>query len=118
MTMPTAVDTTALQAALGGLAAQVAAATAVAPVPGDLGAARRRRLAWHLDDYLLPRVRDLEAPPLCILRASTGAGKSSLLNGLAGTRVSPSGVVRPTTMRPVVLLAPGQVDAFIAGHGP
>jgi energy-coupling factor transporter ATP-binding protein EcfA2 len=114
-TMPTAVDTTALQAALTGLAAQVAAATAVAPVPGDLGAARRRRLAWHLDDYLLPRVRDLEAPLVCILLGSTGAGKSSLLNGLAGARVSPSGVVRPTTMRPVVLLAPGQVDAFMSG---
>src|SRR5918996_3763394 len=115
MTMPTAVDTTALQAALTGLATQVAAATAVAPAPGDLGAARRRRLAWHLDDYLLPRVRDLEAPLVCILLGSTGAGKSSLLNGLAGAPISPSGVVRPTTMRPVVLLAPGQVDAFMAG---
>jgi energy-coupling factor transporter ATP-binding protein EcfA2 len=113
--MPSAVDTTALQAALTGLAEQVAAARASAPAPGDLGAARRRRLAWHLDDYLLPRVRDLEAPLVCILLGSTGAGKSSLLNGLAGAAVSPSGVVRPTTMRPVVLLAPGQVDAFMGG---
>ena len=101
--MPTVVDTTALQAALTELDEQVAAARSVAPAPGDLGAARRRRLAWHLDDYLLPRVRDLEAPLVCILLGSTGAGKSSLLNGLAGARVSPSGVVRPTTMRPVVL---------------
>src|SRR4029453_12037258 len=114
MTMPTAVDTTALQAALTGLAAEVAAATAVAPVPGDLGAARRRRLAWHLDDYLLPRVRDLEAPLVCILLGSTGAGKSSLLNGLAGARVSPSGVVRLTTMRPFVLRPPGYGEAFTA----
>jgi energy-coupling factor transporter ATP-binding protein EcfA2 len=113
--MPTAVDTTALQAALTRLAGQVAAARASAPGPGDLGAARRRRLAWHLDDYLLPRVRDLEAPLVCILLGSTGAGKSSLLNGLAGAAVSPSGVVRPTTMRPVVVLAPGQVDAFMGG---
>jgi energy-coupling factor transporter ATP-binding protein EcfA2 len=113
--MPTAVDTTALQAALTELAEQVAAASSSAPGPGDLGAARRRRLAWHLDDYLLPRVRDLEAPLVCILLGSTGAGKSSLLNGLAGAPISPSGVVRPTTMRPVVLLAPGQVDAFMAG---
>ena len=113
--MPTAVDTTALQAALTRLAGQVAAARASAPGPGDLGAARRRRLAWHLDDYLLPRVRDLEAPLVCILLGSTGAGKSSLLNGLAGAAVSPSGVVRPTTMRPVVVLAPDQVDAFMGG---
>jgi hypothetical protein len=113
--MPTAVDTASLQAALAGLAELVAAARPSAPGPGDLSAARRRRLAWHLDDYLLPRVRDLEAPLVCILLGSTGAGKSSLLNGLAGEPVSPSGVVRPTTMRPVVLLAPGQVDAFMAG---
>jgi energy-coupling factor transporter ATP-binding protein EcfA2 len=113
--MPTAVDTTALLEALTGLAGQVATAMPSAPVPGDLGPARRRRLAWHLDDYLLPRVRDLEAPLVCILLGSTGAGKSSLLNGLAGAAVSPSGVVRPTTMRPVVLLAPGQVDAFMGG---
>src|SRR5919204_1569165 len=115
MTMPTAVDTTALQAALTELAAQVAAATASAPAPGDLGGERRRRLAWHLDDYLLPRVRDLEAPLVCVLLGSTGAGKSSLLNGLVGHPVSPSGVVRPTTTRPLVLLAPDQVDAFMAG---
>src|SRR5918999_2317394 len=115
MTMPTAVDTAAVQAALAGLAERLEAARPAAPGPGDQSEARRRRLAWHLADYLLPRVRDLEAPLVCILLGSTGAGKSSLLNGLAGAPVSPSGVVRPTTMRPVVLLAPGQVDAFMAG---
>jgi energy-coupling factor transporter ATP-binding protein EcfA2 len=113
--MPSAVDTAGLLDALTELARQVADARPSALVPGDLGPARRRRLAWHLDDYLLPRVRDLEAPLVCVLLGSTGAGKSSLLNGLAGAAVSPSGVVRPTTMRPVVLLAPGQVDAFMAG---
>jgi len=114
--MPTAVDTTALQAALARLAELVAAAVPRAPEPGDQSQDRRRRLAWQLDDYLLPRVRDLEAPLVCILLGSTGAGKSSLLNGLARHQVSPSGVVRPTTMRPVVLLAPGQTDAFMAGR--
>ncbi|HEV8425101.1 MAG TPA: GTPase [Actinomycetes bacterium] len=113
--MPTAVDTTAVQAVLAELAERLAAARPSAPGPDDHSEERRRRLAWHLDDYLLPRVRDLEAPLVCILLGSTGAGKSSLLNGLAGAPVSPSGVVRPTTMRPLVLLAPGQVDAFMAG---
>jgi hypothetical protein len=113
--MPTAVDTTALQASLARLAELMAAAVPRAPGPDDQGQDRRRRLAWQLDDYLLPRVRDLEAPLVCILLGSTGAGKSSLLNGLARHQVSPSGVVRPTTMRPVVLLAPGQTDAFMAG---
>jgi len=114
--MPTAVDTTTLQAALARLAGLVAAAAPRAPGPDDQSQDRRRRLAWQLDDYLLPRVRDLEAPLVCILLGSTGAGKSSLLNGLARHPVSPSGVVRPTTMRPVVLLAPGQADAFLAGR--
>jgi hypothetical protein len=114
--MPTSVDTTALQAALARLAELVAAAVPRAPGPGDQSQDRRRRLAWQLDDYLRPRVRDLEAPLVCILLGSTGAGKSSLLNGLARDQVSPSGVVRPTTMRPVVLLAPGQTDAFMAGR--
>jgi hypothetical protein len=114
--MPTAVDTTTLQAALARLAELVAAATPRAPGPDDQAQDRRRRLSWQLHDYLQPRVRDLEAPLVCILLGSTGAGKSSLLNGLVRQRVSPSGVVRPTTMRPVVVLAPGQADAFLAGR--
>jgi Dynamin family len=113
--MPTSVDTTALQAALAGLAERLAGARPRAPGPDDTSGQRRRRLAWHLDDYLLPRVRDLEAPLVCVVLGSTGAGKSSLLNGLAGQQVSPSGVVRPTTRRPLVLLAPDQVDAFTGG---
>jgi hypothetical protein len=110
-----AVDTFAMQRALAELAEGLAAVSPLAPWPGDESADRRRRLAWHLGDYLLPRVRDLEAPLVAVLLGSTGAGKSSLLNGLAGHPVSPSGVIRPTTMRPVVLLAPGQVDAFMGG---
>lgn len=110
------IDTAALQRALGELSALVAAATPRAPVPGDVAAERRRRLAWHLDEYLLPRVRDLEAPLVAVLLGSTGAGKSSLLNGLVRRQVSPSGVVRPTTVRPLALLAPGAVDAFMGGR--
>ena len=78
--------------------------------------ARRRRLAWQLDEFLLPRVRDLAAPLVAVLIGSTGAGKSSLANALAGRVVSPSGVVRPTTLRPVVLLAASDVDAFLGGR--
>src|SRR6266508_1981609 len=110
------IDTAAVQRALDELSALVAAATPRAPVPGDGGEEQRRRLAWHLREYLLPRVRDLEAPLVAVLLGSTGTGKSSLLNGLARRRVSPSGVIRPTTVRPLALLAPGQVDAFMGGR--
>jgi energy-coupling factor transporter ATP-binding protein EcfA2 len=111
-----AIDTAPVQQALSDLSALVATATPRAPVPDDRGEEQRRRLAWHLEEYLLPRVRDLEAPLVVVLLGSTGAGKSSLLNGLAGRQVSPSGVIRPTTTKPVVLLAPGQVDAFMGGR--
>ncbi len=57
----------------------------------------------HVEEYLLPRAADLDAPLLVVLLGSTGSGKSSLLNALAGTAVSPSGVLRPTTRRPVAI---------------
>ncbi|HEX6675890.1 MAG TPA: GTPase [Actinomycetes bacterium] len=110
------IDTAAVQRALDELGELVAAATPRAPEPGDGGEEQRRRLVWHLREFLLPRVRDLEAPLVAVLLGSTGAGKSSLLNGLAGRCVSPSGVIRPTTVRPLALLAPGQVDAFMGGR--
>jgi energy-coupling factor transporter ATP-binding protein EcfA2 len=78
--------------------------------------ARRQRLAWHLESYLLPRVGDLTAPLVAVVLGSTGSGKSSLVNAMAGRQVSPSGVTRPTTRRPVVLVAPPEVDAFLGGR--
>lgn len=110
-------DTGPLLEALDALRGAVRAASPRLPADADHDRdARRRRLVWHLDEYLLPRVRDLEAPLVAVLLGSTGAGKSSLLNGLAGRRVSPSGVTRPTTRRPVVLVAPDEVQAFAAGR--
>jgi Dynamin family len=110
-------DTAALLDALAALRGAVERARPRLPLGADPERdARRRRLIWHLDEYLLPRVRDLEAPLVAVLLGSTGAGKSSLLNGLAGRRVSPSGVTRPTTRRPVVLVAPDEVEAFAAGR--
>jgi hypothetical protein len=110
-------ETAPLLAALAALRGAVGAARPrLPPGPDRERDARRRRLLWHLDEYLLPRVRDLEAPLVAVLLGSTGAGKSSLLNGLAGRRVSPSGVIRPTTRRPVVLVAPDDADAFLAGR--
>ena len=72
--MPTAVDTTALLEALTGLAGGWPR-----PRPARLSRAiwgRPGGAGWpgYLDDYLLPRVRDLEAPLVCILPLSTGAG--------------------------------------------
>ena len=77
-----------------------------AAAPGPNRAARAERLRRHVVDYLLPRAASLDAPLVVVLLGSTGSGKSSLFNALAGRAVSPSGVLRPTTRRPVVLVHP------------
>ncbi|MGP3980029.1 dynamin family protein [Streptomyces sp. KR80] len=74
------------------------------------GAARARRnrseLLAQLDDYLLPRLHAPEAPLLAVIGGSTGAGKSTLVNSLAGRQVSAAGVLRPTTRTPVLVCHP------------
>ena len=67
---------------------------------------RARQLRDHLEGFIRPRAADLEAPLLVLLLGPTGAGKSSLLNTIAGAEVSPAGVLRPTT-REAVLYATG-----------
>lgn len=75
-------------------------------VPDANRAARAERLRRHIDDYLLPRARDVSAPLVLVLLGSTGSGKSSLFNALAGRDLSRSGILRPTTRRPVALSHP------------
>ncbi|HEY3437221.1 MAG TPA: ABC transporter [Actinotalea sp.] len=80
------------------------------------GAARERReaaqLVDQLDDYLLPRVRQLGAPLLAVVGGSTGAGKSTLVNSLIGSPVTAAGVLRPTTRSPVLVHHPDDVAWF------
>src|SRR4051794_15007236 len=73
----------------------------------DVELARRscREIADQLDDYLLPRLASPDAPLLVVVGGSTGAGKSTLVNALAGRRVSPAGALRPTTRSPVLICA-------------
>jgi energy-coupling factor transporter ATP-binding protein EcfA2 len=92
------------------------------PLPD--GAARRaRQLRDNLAGHVLPRARNIDAPLMVLLFGPTGAGKSSLLNALAGTRASPSGVLRPTTRELVAVsgVAPdraaGSPSAFEAMAG-
>ena len=77
-----------------------------ATAPGPQRSARAERLRRHVAEYLVPRARDAAAPLVVVLLGSTGSGKSSLLNALAGRAVSAAGVLRPTTRRPVVLAHP------------
>jgi len=76
----------------------------VATAPGEERATRADALRRHVEEYLVPRAADLDAPLLVVILGSTGSGKSSLLNALVGAAVSPSGVLRPTTRRPIAFV--------------
>ncbi|GDY83340.1 hypothetical protein SAVCW2_25390 [Streptomyces avermitilis] len=93
--------------ALSALRDRVAAASFPLPLAGAPRArANRDELLAQLDDYLVPRLRDPEAPLLAVIGGSTGAGKSTLVNSLVGRRVSEAGVLRPTTRTPVLVCHP------------
>src|SRR4051812_5213502 len=77
----------------------------------DDAARAARAVADQIDDYLLPRLRDLDAPLLTVVGGSTGAGKSTLVNSLVGAPVTTAGVLRPTTRAPVLVCARPDVAA-------
>lgn len=100
-------DTSALLAALEGLGGQVAQLQLPLEAPGAAAGRRlRREVADQLDDYVLPRLRRIDAPLLAVVGGPTGAGKSTLVNTLVGVRVSPAGVLRPTTRSAVLAYNP------------
>jgi tetratricopeptide (TPR) repeat protein len=63
-------------------------------------------LLKQLDDYVIPRLKSLDAPLLAVIGGSTGAGKSTLVNSIVDSEVSRSGVLRPTTTTPVLVHHP------------
>lgn len=71
-----------------------------------------RRSLDQIDDYVLPRVRHLDAPLLAVVGGSTGAGKSTVVNALIGRPVTRAGVVRPTTRQPMLIHHPDDAAAF------
>ena len=71
-----------------------------------------RAVVNQLDDYVLPRLANLDAPLLAVIGGSTGAGKSTLVNAVLRERVSNPGVIRPTTRQPVLVANPADADWF------
>ena len=99
--------------ALQALRDELAAAPLRLDVPGRDEAGRAARaVVDQVDDYLLPRLRDLDAPLLAVVGGSTGAGKSTLVNSLLGAPVTTAGVLRPTTRAPVLVCSPADREAF------
>src|SRR4051794_29721569 len=104
---------TGLPGALQQLRDQVAAAPLGLATTGREAAARTARaVVDQVDDYLLPRLRDLDAPLLTVVGGSTGAGKSTLVNSLVQAPVTMPGVLRPTTRAPVLVCSSVDVAAF------
>ena len=93
-------------------------------LPGDSQVEReklRERALWSVNEYLLPRLGDLDAPLVVVLIGSTGSGKSTVLNSLGSRRISEPGAIRPTTTMPVIWThadhADRYSDDFLTGYG-
>ena len=106
-------DTLELTRALARLRDLLAAARLPLRTPSAAEGERvRSELAGQIGDYLLPRLRQMDAPLLMVVGGSTGAGKSTLVNSLVGAEVSPAGVLRPTTRAPVLAFHPADAGWF------
>ncbi|MEU6072416.1 GTPase domain-containing protein [Micromonospora sp. NPDC047074] len=114
---PASTGDDSLPAALAGLRAAIGAARFPLTLPSAEPARHASgRLTDQLDDYLLPRLRRLDAPLLVVVGGSTGAGKSTLVNSLVQARVSAAGVLRPTTRSPVLVCNPADSGWFRQGE--
>src|SRR5690348_10673245 len=107
------VDAPDLAGALAELRERVAGLRlGLATAGADAARAAQAELVGQVDDYLLPRLRRIDAPLLAVVGGSTGAGKSTLVNSLVGAVVSRAGWLRPTTRGPVLVCHPADVRWF------
>ncbi len=60
------------------------------------------RIVATIRNYLQPRLANRGAPFNVVFAGPTGSGKSTIINSIAGRTISPSGVIRPTTTKPLV----------------
>lgn len=106
---PSIAPASRVRADLDALADAVDAATFRFSV--EVGRAERRdRVSALIRRYLLPRLADPEGPLLVALFGSTGSGKSTLVNSIAGRDVTVAGALRPTTRAATVWCHPDNVS--------
>lgn len=106
-------DTVALSQALIGLRDGLKAVRLTLDLSGAKAAQlTSKELDDQIVDYLLPRLQRLDAPLLAVVGGSTGSGKSTITNSIAGAEVSPAGVLRPTTRAPTLICHPDDMEWF------
>ncbi|NHA01027.1 hypothetical protein G5V59_17170 [Nocardioides sp. W3-2-3] len=66
----------------------------------------------RLDDYVLPRLAEPDAPAVVVVGGPTGVGKSTLVNTLVGQPVTVPGTLRPTTRSAVLVHHPDDAGWF------
>ncbi len=100
-------------ASVAALRDKLAAATFVS---NEEAAVKASALVAQIDDYIIPRLKNADAPLLGVVGGSTGSGKSTLVNGVVGKPVTTPGVIRPTTRQPVLVSHPEDSDWFNSGE--
>lgn len=81
----------------------------------DRRRALRDELSRSVRGYLIPRLGDLDGDVVAVVVGSTGSGKSTLVNTLAGKKITETGPVRPTTTAPVVWCHVDRSGAYGSG---
>jgi hypothetical protein len=93
-----------------------------APAGADEAAKTAAATIAQLDDYLLPRLRRLDAPLLVVVVAVPPGGQVDAGQQPGPRAGQPAGVLRPTTRAPVLVCHPadrrGSRDHLLPGHGP
>lgn len=120
---PTGTTDTALADVLTRLQVAVQSVPAGRGPEADRVREEQTRALRLLEGYALPRAQPGPAPLVVVIGGPTGAGKSTLINSLVGSRVSLSGLMRPTTREPIMVHHPVDAPALrrlglLADDGP
>jgi GTPase SAR1 family protein len=74
----------------------------------------RRAIVAVVEDYLLPRLDQPDAPVVAAVVGAAGVGKSTIVNSLAQDMISKASARRPTTTTPVLWAHDDQADSHAA----